>query len=282
MGGAPIKLIAADLSRYEREQMVGSVVIAPAQRYMVEVRFPTAGTFVVSNRVQAVNNYAGDYFAEVDTLGAVTVSADPTTADHGKEFATLRAAPAVTKDIDAFRAAFNKPPDRELALTVNIQGLPNSVVSFMIVDTMYFAPVEWNDGMPDMNWVSTAKEVRWIMRDQATGKENLDINWHFAQGDMVEDSSSQRPDVDAPHGSSRSTSTDSVFWSLQRDGVPNTDLVWQDTDLIPVGSTEDILLDASNPGDVDGALSHRRAPGSRDAHDVHRGPALALGSSCGS
>ena len=82
---------------------------------------------------------------------------------------------------------------------MNIQGLPNSIVSFMIVDTMYFSPVEWNDGMPDMNWVSTAKEVHWIMRDMATGKEDMDIDWHFKQGDVVKirirnDAKSMHPD----------------------------------------------------------------------------------------
>jgi FtsP/CotA-like multicopper oxidase with cupredoxin domain len=35
---------------------------------------------------------------------------------------------------------------------------------------------------------------------------------------------------------------------LERDGVSNPDLAWQDTVLLPVGSTVDILLDASNPG----------------------------------
>ena len=246
-GGAPIKLVATDLSRYEREQMVSSVVISPAQRYIAEVRFDTPGTIALTNRVQAVNNYAGEYFPEVDTLGTITVSPDPTTADHGREFATLRANPAVTSDIDHYRPMFAKPVDHELALTVNIQGLPNSIVSFMIVDTMYFSPVEWNDGMPDMNWVSTAKEVHWIMRDVATGKENMDINWHFKQGDVAKirirnDATSMHPMGHPIHFHGQR------FLVLTRDGMPNANLAWQDTELIPVGSVEDLLLDASNPG----------------------------------
>lgn len=246
-GGARIKLVAADLSRFEREQMVGSIVIAPAQRFVADVRFDSAGTFALTNRVQAVNNYGAEYFPEVDTLGTVSVSRDAAAPDHAREFATLRNYPTVSADIDHVRSAFSKPVDHELTLTVNIQGLPNSIVSFMTVDTMYFSPVEWNDGMPDMNWVSTAKEVRWIMRDQASGKENMNIDWHFSQGDLVKirihnDETSMHPMGHPIHFHGQR------FLVIARDGVPTTNLAWQDTDLIPVGSTEDILLEASNPG----------------------------------
>jgi len=246
-GGAPIKLVAADEGEFEREMMVGSVVIAPAQRFIVEVRFDHPGTYTLTNQVQGVNNWEGEYFSEVDTLGAVTVAATPTTADHAKAFATLRARPEVSRDIDRFRPFFNKPVDHELLLTVNIQGMPNGIVSYMTVDTMYFNPVEWNDGMPDMNWVSTAKETRWIMPDVATGKEDMDINGHFKQGDAVKirihnDPTSMHPMGHPIHFHGQR------FLVISRNGVANTDLAWQDTDMIPVGSTEDILLDASNPG----------------------------------
>ena len=35
---------------------------------------------------------------------------------------------------------------------------------------------------------------------------------------------------------------------VARDGVPTRNLVWKDTALVPVGSTVDLLIDASNPG----------------------------------
>ena len=91
--------MATDLSRYEREQMVSNIVISPAQRYIAEVRFDTPGTFALTNRVQAVNNYAGEYFPEVDTLGTVTVAADPTTADHAHDIRDAARQPDVTSDI---------------------------------------------------------------------------------------------------------------------------------------------------------------------------------------
>ncbi len=246
-GGAAVKVVAADVSRFEHEVMVPNVVIAPAERYVVEAYFDSAGTFAITNRVQALINMYGRYEPEVDTLGTITVLPERSATSYVREFQTLRTNAEVTKDIARFRAAFDKPPDKQLDLTVNIQGLPTPLVAFMTLDSLYFPPVEWNDGMPDMNWVSSARETRWLMRDAQTGKENMDIDWHFKQGDMVKirihnDPLSMHPMGHPIHFHGQR------FLVLARNGVPNSDLAWKDTDLIPVGQTVDILLDASNPG----------------------------------
>ena len=41
--GARMKVVASDVGNYEREAWVESVVIAPAERYVVHVRFDRAG-----------------------------------------------------------------------------------------------------------------------------------------------------------------------------------------------------------------------------------------------
>jgi FtsP/CotA-like multicopper oxidase with cupredoxin domain len=38
------------------------------------------------------------------------------------------------------------------------------------------------------------------------------------------------------------------FLVLDRDGVPEANLVWKDTVLLPAPSTVDLLLDVTNPG----------------------------------
>jgi hypothetical protein len=48
-GGAPIKVDASDVSKFEREQRVTSVVIAPAERYVFEVMFDRSGTVQFMN-----------------------------------------------------------------------------------------------------------------------------------------------------------------------------------------------------------------------------------------
>jgi len=245
--GAPMKLLASDVSRFEREARVPNVVLSPAERYVVEVRFDRPGRYPLLNMVQAINHYRGEFQSEVDTLGVVTVDSQPAAPDHAAEFARLRVNPGVSKDIARFRSAFARPPDKRLTLTVRTSGLPLATVQFMTIDTAYYAPVEWVDGMPDMNWLSTSKQVRWVLRDAATGKENEAIDWHVRQGSIVKlrvfnDPRSFHPMQHPIHLHGQR------MLVVSRDGVPTRNLVWKDTVLVPVGSTVDLLIDAANPG----------------------------------
>jgi len=246
--GAPIKVVASDQSRFEREVLVPSVVLAPAERYVIDVRFAQPGRYAIVNAVQAINHYKGEFEPQLDTLGFVTVDATPATADYAHAFAILRANHAVTSEIDRYRQYFDRAPDKRLTLTLQTTGLPLATVQFMTIDTAYYAPVEWIDGMPDMNWLSTSKQVRWIFRDNATGKENMDIDWHVARGSVVKlrlfnDPKSFHPMQHPIHLHGQR------MLVIARDGIRTRNLVWKDTALIPVGSTVDLLIDASNPGD---------------------------------
>ncbi len=247
-GGAPVKIVASDVSKFEREEWVGSVPIAPAERYVVEVRFDAPGTVALTNSIQAINHFRGEFYPHVDTLGLVTVSDEPVAEDLGASFATLRENADVRRDIEAFRPYFDRPVDHELVLGVDVDGLPPVVMQMMAMDTLYVPPMEWNDAMPMMNWLSSVKEVRWILRDADTGRENMDIHWTFDQGDVVKLRVFNDPKTLHPmnhpihiHGQR--------FLVLARDGVPNANLVWKDTAIVPVGSTMDVLVDMSNPGD---------------------------------
>jgi FtsP/CotA-like multicopper oxidase with cupredoxin domain len=247
-GGAPIKVVASDLSKFEWEQRVTSVIIAPAERYVVEVLFDRPGRVAMVNSIQAINHYAGEFSAEVDTLGFISVGAKAATPSYRAQFDALRSNSAVVRDVDAYRRYFDKPPDKTFRLTVAINSLPLATVQFMNVDTAYYAPVEWVDGMPDMNWLSTSKQVRWILRDEATGKENMDIDWRVPRGSVVKlrlinDPKSFHPMQHPIHLHGQR------MLVIARDGVPTANLVWKDTAIIPVGSTVDLLIDASNPGD---------------------------------
>ena len=131
---------------------------------------------------------------------------------------------------------------------MDIEGLPILVQQFISIDTIYRPPVEWTDGMPNMNWLSTSNEVRWILRDTATGAENGEIDWQFRLGDVVKirltnDAQAFHPMHHPIHLHGQR------FLILSRDGVENLNLAWKDTVLVPVGSTVDLLMEASNPGE---------------------------------
>jgi FtsP/CotA-like multicopper oxidase with cupredoxin domain len=245
---APIKLVAAGLGRFENEEMVPGVVIGAAQRYVAEVRFDSVGTFAITNRVQALNNFLGTFFPEVDTLGLVTVTSERSEKQYGKQFETLRENKDVKADIERYRKYFDRAPDKNLMLSVNIQGMPLAAVSLMSLDTMYFPPAEWNDGMPDMNWVATTNEVHWIIKDLDSGKENMGIDdWHFKVGDVVKiritnDAKSMHPMSHPIHFHGQR------LLVLSRNGVRASNLAWRDTFIVPVGETVDILVEMTNPG----------------------------------
>lgn len=243
-GNARMKVVGSDAGKFEREEPVQSVLIAPAERYIVEVEFPRDGRVHLLNRIQALAHVAGTYSPEVDTLGEIRVAPKRITKRYERQFKMLRHNDDVAKELAPFRKYFSKQVDDSLVLTLRTRRLPNAVSNMLLGIN---AAVEWNDGMPMMNWVATGTQVEWILRDPATGKENMDIDWHFTQGDVARirifnDPASSHA-MEHPihlHGQR--------FLVLARDGALNTNLVWKDTAIIPAGETVDILVDMSSPG----------------------------------
>jgi FtsP/CotA-like multicopper oxidase with cupredoxin domain len=245
--GARMKVVGSDAGNYEHEQWVESVVIAPAERYIVHVRFDKTGDVALVNRVQGLDHLFGKFFSETDTLGMVHVGTVPAKPDFGTAFATLRTDSAARGDIERFRPYFDKPLDHSLLLTIEAHNLPFVSRQLMMLDSAYFLPIEWTGTMPMMNWASTSDQIRWVLRDPDTGKENMDIDWRFQRGDVVKlRLANERRSMHAMqhpihlHGQR--------FLVLAVNGVRNDNLVWKDTVLIPAGSTVDLLVDMANPG----------------------------------
>jgi FtsP/CotA-like multicopper oxidase with cupredoxin domain len=96
-------------------------------------------------------------------------------------------------------------------------------------------------------WFTSGSDVEWVLRDPATGKENMDIDWTFERGDVVHMRMSNDRHTLHPmqhpihiHGQR--------FLVLAQNGVPSQNRVWKDTFLLPVGWTADLLVEMSNPG----------------------------------
>ena len=247
-GGARVKLVASDVGRFEREMWVPGVVIAPAERYVVDVVFPEPGEVAIANTIQAVNHFRGEFYPHVDTLVRVTVTGPPVEDEVTRAHAALRVHDPESAEAEALRAHLARPPDHTLEATVRVRGLPLPIVRSMEMDTLYVPPIEWNDAMPMMNWLSAGTQVTWILRDTDTGRENGDIEWTFRRGDLVKIRVFNSPGSFHPmnhpihvHGQR--------FLVLARDDVPSDNMAWKDTAIVPVGSTMDILVEMSNPGD---------------------------------
>jgi FtsP/CotA-like multicopper oxidase with cupredoxin domain len=186
----------------------------------------------------------GSYSRETDTLGVVNVSGKAAAPSYARSFAELRSNRDVASALAPFRSAFDRPVDHELVLTMQTNGPPAAVANMLLGIN---AAMEWNDGMPMMNMVSTSDQIRWVMRDPATGRENMDIEWRFRRGDVVKLRVTNDPS--SPHAMQHPIHLHGQrFLVLTRDGVPSENLVWKDTAIIPAGETVDLLADMSNPG----------------------------------
>lgn len=243
----PLKVVATDVGRFERESMAESVVLGPAERYVVDVRFPEAGSWALVNQVQGINHRQGLFLEERTELGTVTVAGNAPARDLDGAFETLRTHEDVVADIDRVREHFDDPVAHELVMELETDGLPMTVEQSMGYDWVYFNPVEWTGTMPMMNWAISARDVRWVLRDADTGRENMDIDWRFEVGDVV------KLRVHNDRGSFHAMQHPlhihgQRFLVLSQNGVPNEHLGWKDTVLLPPGSVTDILLEVSNPG----------------------------------
>jgi FtsP/CotA-like multicopper oxidase with cupredoxin domain len=149
----------------------------------------------------------------------------------------------------SLRRYLDSLPARTFFLTVKVtaDSLPFGLIQAMRLDTAYVNPVEWSGTMPMMDWLSTSGEIRWIMRDPATGRENMDINWRVKQGTvarvrLVNDRHTLHAMQHPIHLHGQR------FLVLAQNEAPTANLVWKDTALVPAGGTLDLLVEFTNPG----------------------------------
>jgi FtsP/CotA-like multicopper oxidase with cupredoxin domain len=245
-GNAKMKLVGGDAGRKEREEFVDSLILSPSERAIVEVQFADAETY----RIESISP------ERTWLLGTVMASTDETagtTNDSVKENGD------VVADINVFRPFFDKPADKTIHLSVEsrmagmmMQGNKGGMQHGMHGGTTADSGdgIEWEDPMPHMNAMSTKGNTKWKLIDEASGAENMDINYQFKVGDrvkirLVNDEESDGSDHPMQHPIHFHGQR---FLVLTIDGKKNENLVWKDTVLVPAGQTVDILLDVTNPG----------------------------------
>ncbi len=249
--GAPMKLVGGDLGPVSRQHMIDGVLVAPAERYTVDVHFPQAGEYRILDRTPM-----GDR-----PIGSVRVggTADDTSGarHHAESFNQLRETHVIDGSI--VRSALDRQPDAVLEFDVTMgmmmdhggmdhggmghgrmnhdeHGLPDT-----------FAGIEWYDDMPMMNAASTTRNTRWIFREPDQNRENEAIRLRAESGSYVLLRLVNRDDSPHPmhhpihlHGQR--------FVVIREDGRENGNLAWKDTVLVRAGSTVDILVEVDEPG----------------------------------
>jgi FtsP/CotA-like multicopper oxidase with cupredoxin domain len=199
------------------------------------------------NRVRAIDHILARFFEETHTLGVVRVSGDRAAPDHRDTFDALRRNAEVAAEIARYRPQFQRPVDHELVMSLEAGDLPFPLRPLMNFESVYRHPVEWSGTMPEMDWVADARSVRWMLRDRATGRNNMEIDWRFRVGDLVK--LRLVNDRHVLHAMQHPIHIHGQrFLVTSVNGVPNDHLVWKDTVLVPTGFVTEVLLELSNPG----------------------------------
>ncbi len=233
--GAEMKLVAGDGSRYERSEFVKSVTLGPSERATVDVLYNSPGRYVLMS-----SDPSGDR-----VLARIEASPREAKPNYGLQFSVIGSHRDVVADIAAFRDDLDKPVDHTLRLTAEILGMGGmrGMVHGNAADG-----IEWEDPMPAMNARFTKADVRWEMTDTATGKSNMDVTLTARVGDrvmlrIINDRTGDHPMQHPMHLHGQR------FLVAAMDGKRPDNLVWKDTVQIPAGSTADLLVDVTNPGD---------------------------------
>lgn len=247
--GQEMMLVGDDSGRYERDARVSSIIISPGERRIVEIQFDKPGKFDIVHRITD-----SEY-----VMGSVTVS------DNGSNIGRKRDAspsPDIRSSIYGFDAYLKKAPDIEIQLESELSGMmlraggggtmvhtmPDGSVMGDAMIMGDFGPIEWEDDKFMMNSMSNSENTRWVIRDAKTGNENDGLVYKAAVGDIKKvriynDPNSVHPMQHPVHLHGQR------FLVLSEDEIPNDNMVWKDTVLVKKGSTVDLLVDFTNPGD---------------------------------
>jgi FtsP/CotA-like multicopper oxidase with cupredoxin domain len=268
--GATVKLVGGDSGRYERDEIVDSVMIAPSERAVVDVLFDQPGTAVLQHRTPR----------DASTLATFDVAHGAAAPSAAHAYRVLRTDQQLAAERSGLAAHRDRAPDKTLLFIgeMDMGGMDMGGMDTAGMDTagmdkggrdtarmgmggtrgQQMEPgsdaepaddgIEWEDTMPEMNVMSNRSNMAWKLVDSATGAVNREISWRFRVGDRVkvrlDNSAGSDHEMHHPfhvHGAGR-------FLVLDRGGVPEPNLVWKDSVLVRGGEVVNILFEISNPG----------------------------------
>jgi FtsP/CotA-like multicopper oxidase with cupredoxin domain len=119
--GARMKLVGGDSGRYEREEFVDSVILAPSERVVVDVLFEQPGQLTLEHRTPE----------RTYSLASIEVDAQAATPLLADAFDSLRHNPEWVAERERLASYFDAPPDKTLGLVAEMDmGVPEGPVVY--------------------------------------------------------------------------------------------------------------------------------------------------------
>lgn len=240
---AKMKLIGGDGGRYQREQWVENIILAPSERAIIDVLFDKSQEYMVEHVTPSRVYRLGFINADSQTAKA---------SSHKSEFLKVHTNKDLAQFINLNRPLINKEPDENIVLTVDISAKDavsntQNPENIHAMHGMNMSKIEWEDTMRDINEKLTSENVRWKLIDAKSSEANMDIHWSFQKGQKVKIRIQNSPDSAHPmqhpihlHGQR--------FLILSTNGVLTNNFVWKDVVQIKTGDSVDLLVDMENPG----------------------------------
>jgi FtsP/CotA-like multicopper oxidase with cupredoxin domain len=121
LSGARMKLVGGDSGRYEHEQPVESVVLAPSERVVVDVLFDEPGQLTLEHRTPE----------RTYPLATIDVEAEPISPSLREEFDVLRHNPEWVAERERLSPYVDAPPDKTLSFVAEMDmGTPEGPVVY--------------------------------------------------------------------------------------------------------------------------------------------------------
>lgn len=236
--GTSMKVVGGDIGRIVQERLVDEVILGPSERTIVDVFFAQSGAYSMHHRGDAVT-----------ILGTVEVTDDAAAPAPAAAFPTLRRNADVASSLEAVVRERNRPVDWTLRLMADVEGMQqmgHGMHGGMMMGDG--TGIEWEETMSDMNATSSRENTRWNIVDAGSGATNEAIKPTFQKGSVVKlrlrnELASGHPMQHPMHLHGQR------FLILSVDGDTPKDSGWKDTVLVPRGSTVDLLVEMSNPGE---------------------------------
>ena len=103
---AKLKLVGGDSGRYEREEMVNSVIISPSERAIIDALFDQPGTAILQNRTP-------QHTAQLATFAVHSGAASPPLKE---DFSKLRTDPELSRERTGLSEHLHRRPDKTLQI----------------------------------------------------------------------------------------------------------------------------------------------------------------------